>query len=368
MHPVWQICLLISESNWSTTKLTGETAQGAVLKAWLVVMSVAALLLTGVSARGAANGGQMLTSGRSLVSGTVQSDDGRPVAMTRVEMQSTMGSFVLTAYTDSAGHFTLPSVPQGNYLVMIRAVGYETFNGLLDVGYSPTQSLVFSLAPINFGRPREQGFAENSGSTVSVRQLRIPDKARKEFRKGVESESHGKIDEAIKHWQKSIEIYPEFAESYMELSKVYAIRGDYDNATKAAKSAIGIDDKEAAPYAYLGFVYMKQKDPAKATKAFQDSVRLSDSNFFSQFWLGALLLKQKDFEKAYPHLARAWQLKPDEPRVYLLLYNDLVLLGRGEEALAKIDDFLSRFPNNPVAAEVRVKRDELAKSLEEGKH
>lgn len=288
--------------------------------------------------------------------------------MTRVELQSTMGSFDLTAYTDSAGHFTFTSVPQGKYLVMIRAAGYETFNGPLDVGYGPTQSLVLTLRPLNLGQPREQAYAENSGSTVSVRQLRIPDKARKEFRKGVESETHGKIDEAIKHWQRSIEIYPQFAESYMELSKVYAIRGDFDHAAEAAKSAISVDDKEAAPYAYLGFVYMKQKDIAKATKAFQDAVQLSDSNFFSQFWLGDLLLRQKNFEEAYTHLARAWQLKPDEPKVYLLLYNDLVLLGRGEEALAKIDDFLARFPNNPVATEAREKRDELAKSLQEGKH
>ena len=53
------------------------------------------------------------------------------------------------------------------------------------------------------------------------------------------------------------------------------------------------------------------------------------------------------------------------PGVYVLLYNDLVLLGRGEEALAKIDDFLVRFPNNPMAAEARDQRNRLAKSLDE---
>jgi tetratricopeptide (TPR) repeat protein len=220
------------------------------------------------------------------------------------------------------------------------------------------------LTPFNFGRTRAAEFATDSG-TVSVRQLQIPDKARNEFRKGLESESHGQVDQAIKHWQKSIQIYPKYAESYMEISKVYADRGEFDAATDAANHAIEVDPNEATPYTCLGFVYLKMKDIPKAVKAFEDSVRLSDSDFFSQFWLGRLLAAQKNFEEAYPHLLRAWQLKPDEPDVYLLLYNDLVLLDRREEALAKIDDFLSRFPNNPLADKAREKRDALVKALNE---
>jgi tetratricopeptide (TPR) repeat protein len=337
------------------------------LRAWIVVISVAALLVTCVSARGAANGGQTMGSARSSVSGVVESSDGNRVPMTRVELQSTMGGFVLTAYTDSMGRFWFESVPGGNYFVVIRAPGYENGTWPLDVGFHPVHDLIFTLNSVGFNRPREEAFAKNS-ATVSVRQLRIPDKARKEFRKGTESESQGKIDEAIRHWQKSIEIYPQFTESYMELSKVYANRGDFDHATEAAQNAISIDDKDAAPYAYLGFVYLKKKDIPKAMKALQDSVRLSDSNFFSQFWLGDLLFKQKNFEEAYPHLQRAWQLNPDEPRVYLVLYNDLVMLDRRREALARIDEFLARFPNDPVATKARVKRDALAKDLEEQKH
>jgi len=287
--------------------------------------------------------------------------------MIRVELQSTMGSLAMTAFTNSAGRFTLEGVPQGTYSLVIRAPGYETGNWSIEVGYNPTLNLVLTLTPISFGQRREEAFAKGS-ETVSVRQLRIPDRARKEFRKGVESASHGQTDEAIKHWEKSIQIYPQFAESYMELSKVYAIRGDFDHATDAAKRAIDIDGKDGTPYAYLGFAYLKAKDFPKAKDAFQNSVRLSDSNWFSQFWLGDLLLKQKNFEDAYPHLLRASQLNPEEPEVYLVLYNDLVLLDRREEALAKIDEFLTRFPKNPVAEKAREKRDALAKDLGQEKH
>ena len=306
----------------------------------------------------------MLGVGRHEVGGTVNAADGNPLPMIRVELQSTVGGLILTTYTSSEGRFLFNGVPEGNYSVVVRAPGYETGNWPVEVGYHGTVGLVLMLTPLSFGQPRDEAFAKDS-TTVSVRQLRIPDKARKEFRKGAESESHGKIDEAIKHWEKSIQIYPQFAESYMELSKVYVNRGDFDHATESAKHAIEIDGKDAAPYAYLGFVYLKAKDFPKATEAFQSSVRLSDSLWFSQFWLGDLLLRQKNSEEAYPHLLRASQLNPGVPGVYVLLYNDLVLLGRGEEALAKIDDFLVRFPNNPMAAEARDQRNRLAKSLDE---
>ncbi|MDE3137933.1 MAG: carboxypeptidase regulatory-like domain-containing protein [Acidobacteriota bacterium] len=345
----------------------GETARGAVLKVWTAILSIFALLLMGVSVRGAANGGQMSGSERTEVSGELDSADGSPLIMVRVELQATMGGASLTAYTDSAGRFSFVGVPSGNYMVVVRAYGYQPANWPINVDIFPVHDLILTLVPIKF-RQTGGDVLGNNASTVSVRQLQIPDKARSEFRKGVESESHGRTDEAVKHWEKSIQIYPQFAESYMKLSKIYADRGDFEAATDAAKHAVEVDSDDAAPYAYLGFVYLKMKDIPEATKAFQDSVRISDTKFFTQFWLGDLLLKQKDYEEAYPHLLRAWQLNPEDPKVYLLLYNDLVLLDRREEALAKIDDFLSRFPNNPFAAKAREKREALAKSLSEENH
>ena len=42
------------------------------------------------------------------------------------------------------------------------------------------------------------------------------------------------------------------------------------------------------------------------------------------------------------------------------------MLGRRKEALAELEDFLGRFPNNSLAEKARERREALAKSLAAG--
>jgi len=253
----------------------------------------------------------------------------------------------------------------GAYVIVVKAAGYETGRWPLNVGYQPTMGLTLTLTPITASRARALA---GGSSTVSVRQLLIPEKAREEYRKAAESLAHGKTDEAVKHWEKSVKIFPKYAESYMQLSRIYANRGDFASAEAAANNAIAIDDKNGDSYTALGYVYLKQNDFGKAKESLQKAVQLSDTNWFSQLWYGKLLLDQKDAEGAYPHLLRAAQLKPEVPEADLLLYNALLLLRHPREALARIDDFLARFPNNPFVDKAREKRDALAKALENEEH
>lgn len=318
-----------------------------------------------VPARGGARPGQRRTEMGSEVSGGVYGVNSVPLSTARVELQALVGGFRQVAYTDGSGHFMVAGVPPGNYSVDVRAAGYAPSFQSLVVGSFPVVGLRFVLSP---ARGASRGTPKGKKSyTVSVRQLKIPEKARKEYAKGVQSKARGKIDDAIRHWEKSIRIYPPFAESYMQLSQVYADRGEFDPALADAKRAIKIDGKNGEAYTYLGYVYLKEKDLGNAEKAFASAVQLSDTEWFAQFWLGRLLLSRNKVQRAYPHLLRANQLKPDKPAPYLLLYNDLVKLGRREDALAEIDAFLARFPQNPMAPKAREKREALAKGLGEKK-
>ena len=315
-------------------------------------------------ANAAANAGQRYGANGSIVSGVVASQGADTPSMVRVVLRSSAGAVFQTTYTDDSGQFTFNNIPPGSYALVVSMPGFEPFRMPLRVDFNPVLNLVLTLTPSKLGQARGRA-VPGSASVVSVRQLLIPAKAQEEYRKAAESESHGKTDEAIRHWEKSVKIYPKFAESYIQLSRIYADRGDFDKATQAADKALDIDGTNADSYVAVGYVYMKEQDTAKATDALQKAVRLSDSNWFSQLWLGKLLLDQKEVQDAYPHLLRASELKPDLPSVYLFLYNDLLMLKRPKDALAKLDEFLERFPDHSMAEKARAKRQSLVKSLEQ---
>lgn len=319
-----------------------------------------------VCAPAPAHAGQLLGRRGVLVSGTVSSTGGNPLSMAQVQLQTSQGDLLQMHVTDSGGGFWFGNVPIGNYEVVISLSGYHTGIWSLQVGYAPVMGLNYSLTPIaSSARARKP---PGNANVVSVRQLLVPKKAWKEFRKAAESEARGKTDDAIKHWEKSIEIYPQFAESYMRLSQAYANRGDSARAMKDAERAVALDGKRAEPYNYLGYAYVKAGEIPKAEEAFKKAVGISDSDWFGHFWLGKLRYQQHDAKGAYPHLLRASQLRPKIPEICILLYNDLLVLGRKQKALAELDYFLKQFPHDRMAKTVRKTRAILVKSMADESH
>lgn len=312
---------------------------------------------------GRAIGGGQGPGPLSEVRGTVRTASSESEPLVDVTLQSTSGGAPQHTLTDNFGRFSFDQVPIGSYNVEIIVPGYAPVTRHIRVvPGDPVIELSITLRPLRARHPSGE-VSPNGADVVSVRQLRIPGKARKEFRKGLMSAARGKTDDAIKHLRKSIKVFPQYAEAYVQLSKVYILRSDFARATEAANRAIGIDGRSAGAYISLGYIHAQQKDFTKAQDAFAHAVKLSDSNWYSQYSLGKLMLGGENAKGAHPHLLRASQLRPQNPNVEIELYNDLVKLGRAREALAQIDDFLKRFPNSPLAASARKKREDLRKAL-----
>ncbi len=301
------------------------------------------------------------------ISGTVSDGRGIPVSVARVSLETSMGDFVQTGMTDSSGSFFFNNVRSGNYEITVTAAGYQPGSWPVEVGYTPLVGLTFNMVAL----PSREGSKENSAhepSTVSVRQLLIPKKAQKEFEKGMDSAAHGKTDDAIKHWKKSIEIYPQYAESYMQMSWVYANRGDSALATQAAGHAVALAGKSAEAYNYLGYAYWRAGNIPQAQGALEKAVGISNADWFGHFWLGQMLFQQHDALGAYPHLLAASQLRPLVPEVHILLYNDLLVTGHKRAALAQLDYFLKTFPKDPMVDTVQKTRAILQKSIADTTH
>lgn len=77
---------------------------------------------------------------RGRVSGVIRTSDGH--ALSGASIRLTPGNY--TATTDSEGRFTLASVPNGTYMMHIRASGYPAMNRKVTIGSDRTMTLTMS--------------------------------------------------------------------------------------------------------------------------------------------------------------------------------------------------------------------------------
>ena len=198
---------------------------------------------------------------------------------------------------------------------------------------------------------------------VSALDLAAPSKAVNEFNEGT-ALAHGRqSQEAIRHLEKAVKIYPSFVSAHD----------------------------------YLGMTYIDTDQPAKAKLEFETAVKLDDK--FSGSWvnLGRLALSQSDYATAQSYLEKAAILRPSDPAVLTTLayaqfnnyqYADaiqtvtkvhalshpqagnahyisaLAAVSLNETPMAKSEfaQFLVEDPNNPLADNARYNIDVLTKN------
>lgn len=267
------------------------------------------------------------------------------------------------ADTDQAGVFQFTGLQPGNYEINVDVPGYTPVQLPVQLSITPLTGLIITLSPVASPVPHAGG-----SNTISIEQLKIPERAREEFLKGIQSLDVGKPADAAAHFEKAVKIYPSYSQSYRFLAAADADLGRFPQAKEAIQKSFSLDRDNPHTYAYLGYVYLMEKDFPQAQQAFQKSISLLDADWFAQLELGRLLLEEKEPANAYPHLLRAHQLRPTLAAVHLELYDDLLMLGRKKDAVAELDDFLTHFPTDPRAAKIRQLRQALSQSLASQTH
>lgn len=301
------------------------------------------------------------STGSPQIQGEVQLADGTPVPNVTVQLSPEVGGgSMATAVTDSGGMFDFSDVGVGSsYTLLVNVPGY------LPVSKSITTITMISNADVVL-MPLPSGSKASKHALVSVERLRVPRKAVAQFKRGDRQMAQGKSRAAEASFRKAIRLFPDFAESYMKLSALYADEGRFAEANRAIQHAMRLQKNSSEAYGYLGYVYVKEKYPKKAVQAFHRGIHLDTDNWFAQLELGRLRYSQKQFRRALPHLLLVRKIHPQLLSAHLVLYDDLIRLNKLKEALRELDDFLSRFPHCRQAPQLRKVRAALAASLSRG--
>lgn len=265
-----------------------------------------------------------------------------------------------SVYCDSSGTFGFHNLGPNPYYVNVDDEKYEPVRKMVVIdatSMSPTVFVDLTLIPKKKDKP-DVASPNSKGANpdmIDVREYadRFPRKAVKEFEKGVGSDAEGKRDDAIRHYQKAVEIAPEFYLAHNNLGSDYQARSDFPNALKQFECVVQLNQSDAAAYFNLSNVYMLTGRLTDAQQYLDEGLRRQPDSALGQFLLGSLDIRLKKPAQAELALLRAIQLSPTMAQPRLQLVNLLLEQGRRDAAESQLRDFLNKLPDSPFSVQAK---------------
>lgn len=322
------------------------------------------LLLGGVLAAGAQVRGvsgrqpSLISESRPYIEGRVLVEgEGAPVQAVEVQLRHRSGGELARAYTDTQGEFSFYELSPGSYALLVSHPDYETQSVGMSLFEGPALDVRIVL------KPKQAVGSHSAMVSVPLWALKIPGKARKEYRKGWRELEKGQEMKSIARFRAALELYPQFAAAHSALGAAYLRLGDRDEAMTAFEQALEIDDTLIDAGLALGTLYSAQERYGEAERYLVRVRAHKPEEWRVHYELGQLYWRMGEWERAEEALRRGAELHQEFPRLSLLLINVLALQNKYEECVREMDRFLGRFPEDSFASEVRRKRQLLEAEL-----
>jgi hypothetical protein len=121
------------------------------------------------------------------------------------------------------------------------------------------------------------------GRIVSAISLAAPKDARKAFEKGLDLARKNKLDDAVKNYQKAVDVYPKYAAAWFELGKLQAAKGQADVAHQSFDAAVEADPKYLNPYLELSRLALGAKNWRELADVTGRAVKLDPFDYPQEF-------------------------------------------------------------------------------------
>lgn len=275
----------------------------------------------------------------------------------RVDLNSASRGVVATTFT-TQGIFRFDNLRDGSYDISFNLNGYQQIDEHLEVS-GPIFGMTVNLRPVNEAAP--------GASTVSVRDLSIPAKAREAMNKGLIL-LYQKSDYAgsIKEFERAIKIFPNYYEAYGQIGFAYMAMKDAAHAEEALRQSIVVSQEHYADaFFLLAALFSSQKRFADAEPLARKAVDLAPESWHAQSEMAQALLGEDRPEDAEKYAQQAAKLQPDNPLLWLLLANIHGELRNDSALVEDLNTYLKLAPNGPMADRVRQGRDEAKQRLQQ---
>ncbi len=263
--------------------------------------------------------------------------------------------FMAAGRADSKGRFRFPELEPGAYTLVVLVPGHGEIRQTVEVSPSlaDPEGRVEVTVPFRASPPSASEAAER-GHTVSVNQLRISERALREYQKALDRLSRNDVKAAVRHLERAVELSPQFAAAWNHLGTIAYQSGRHGEAEKHFRKALEAEPEAFSPLVNLGGVLLNLGRPQEALPYNLRAVRERPEDALAQSQLGLTYYLLRDDEKALKHLETAKRLDPSHfsrPQVFLAeIYSRRSDRAR---AIRELEDCLARHPDAPDAGQIK---------------
>lgn len=286
-----------------------------------------------------------------------------PLEGARVELRPEVGGTFGTMLTRGAGDFEFADVPEGHYEISVQQAGYHTVTEQIDV-HGSVLGLSVEL------RPTSSTVTPTPGpSSVSARELSIPQNAREAMAKGLmllyEKSSYQK---SVKQFQRAIRDYPEYYEAYTQVGVADLYLGNSANAEEALRKAVELSHgQDGDALSWLATLLNDHRRFTDAEPLARKGVELDANSWHANTELARSLIGLQRPAEAEKSALAASKLQPDNPLTYLVLANIHGELENGPALLEDFGNYLRLNPTGTVADKVRAQKKKLEDEIREAR-
>ncbi len=259
----------------------------------------------------------------ALASGTVKSEDGKPIKGAKVILIFSEDGTKYELTTDKKGKWMKPNLRPGAWTIGFMAEGYEP------------QNLNVNLSAIRDNKP------------IDIKLSPVPESP---LKKGDELYEQKKYGEALQEYQRALEENPDLYQANEKIGLCYYRLDDYDNAIEAFKSMLEREPRSQETLINLSAMYFERGELEDGMRYFKklDEESLTDPNIF--YNIGILLFKNGQIDMALDSLTKCVTLDPTYVNGYYQL--GLVYLNKGnmEEAKKNLQKVIEIAPESENAA------------------
>jgi len=282
------------------------------------------------------------------ISGTVLlRTNNRPASQVAVKLKSHVAGIFRSVLTDLEGHFEVRSLPPSTYEIVVDEPGYEPAQTSARLDGASSNLVLY----LNSARTVQ---TERRSYTVSARELKIPDKARREYLNGLGSLTKNDLAQSVSRFTMAVEAFPGYYEAYYHMGVAKTRQGLLDEAMPAFQKAI---DLSGGKYAWaefgMGYLLYLEGKSEEAVTVIRRGLEIEENSPDGYLFLGMASLRLNRLDEAEKYAHEALLRNPTLAQAYLVLSD---AYGRQHEYLAQLqglEAYLKLEPNGADSQSAR---------------